>query len=73
MVKNLNNLNTLNYLIKDELKAHREYKKMSMAKNIPMGMRKKLHEMAEDELEHHKYLKKYKMCLKSKRKFMNKS
>lgn len=64
MVKSINNMNTLNALIKDELMAHKEYRQLANTPNIPKEMRNALIQMSNDEMRHASNLQGYKAHLK---------
>lgn len=60
MVKSINNLNTLNALIKDEEKATREYYALSKGADVPPQMQRILLKMSQEEASHRMNLIKYK-------------
>jgi len=51
-MKSINNLNTINALIKDEGMAHKEYHDLAMNPDTPAAMRSVLLKMSADELRH---------------------
>lgn len=65
--KNLNNMNTLNALIRDEQMAIKEYYDMSRDKNIPKYMREQLLKMSRDEANHRMALINYREKLRLKK------
>ena len=66
-MKSINNINTLNALIKDEKMAYIEYAKLATDIKVPLSMRKILIEMSRDEKKHHDNLVKYKQYLQSEK------
>lgn len=63
-MKSINNLNTLNALIKDETMASKEYRDLAMRKDVPVKMRKTLLSMSVDEKRHRDNLIYYKEYLR---------
>lgn len=51
-MKSINNLNTLNALIKDETMASKEYKMLAMQSGVPSNVKQTLLEMSADEYRH---------------------
>lgn len=68
MAKSINNMNTLNALIKDENMAHTEYYLLAKGKDVPAAMQKRLLQMSKDELKHRNNLIEYRNWLKKQRK-----
>jgi hypothetical protein len=63
-MKSINNLNTLNALIKDETMASKEYKDLAMGKDVPLLMKEMLLKMSADENRHKNNLVYYREYLK---------
>lgn len=64
MKRSINNLNTLNALIRDESMASKDYAALSKDKSLPVAMRKNLMKMSKDEANHKKHLEQYRAHLK---------